>query len=360
MEAKPKKRQRVFYFDLIRAFSCLCIMTVHFNASISGWTNGQFVYGNSLVPNYYLNGRVYLGGIGVSLFFMLSGATLMMSYRGGLKRFYIRRFRSIYPMFWVAYIAVALIDFMLNRGFVQADIRLMPLTITGMDGYLATLGLAPYGFYKIGEWFLGCIVLLYLVYPAVHACLERAPAVTAVGSVVLAAVLGMLCERVLGYACSGLEPWFKAPEMIFGMLFVRYSLEKKAPLLAAATGACLALIRLLHLPLHQLALTTLLCIFLFALLTALSGLVKNGVVRRAVIRFAALSYPIFLLHHWIIARMVQGFRLDAMPRRDVLAMYAAYMIITLAASAGLERIMAGIGCFLAPAEHKDTEISDIK
>lgn len=294
MEAKPKKRQRVFYFDLIRAFSCLCIMTVHFNASISGWTNGQFVYGNSLVPNYYLNRRVYLGGIGVSLFFMLSGATLMMSYRGGLKRFYIRRFRSIYPMFWVAYIAVALIDFMLNRGFVQADIRLMPLTITGMDGYLATLGLAPYGFYKIGEWFLGCIVLLYLVYPAVHACLERAPAVTAAGSVVLAAVLGMLCERVPDYACSGLEPWFKVPEMIFGMLFVRYSLEKKAPLL---------------------------CIFLFALLTALLGLVKNGVVRRAVIRFAALSYPIFLLHHWIIVRMVQGFRLDAMPRRDVCGLY---------------------------------------
>lgn len=342
MEAGRTKRPRVFYYDLIRAFSCLCIMTVHFNASVSGWLNGQFLYPNSLVPNYYLHGQIYLGGIGVSLFFMLSGATLMMNYHGTCKQFYLKRFKSIYPMFWIAYAAVAMIDFMLSRSLGSTDYKLLPLTVAGLDGYLATLGLTPYGFYKIGEWFLGCIVVLYLVFPVVHACLERSPAVTAVGSVVLAAVLSLACERFLGYHCSGLEPWYKVPEMVLGMLFVKYSLDRKALLLTVVSGICVGIVWLLRLPVNALVLCTLLCCFLFSLLTYLAGFVRIAAARTLVSRFAKLSYPIFLTHHWIIGKMVQGFRLETMQRSEVLALFVTYVAVTLIASAMLEHTTNGI------------------
>ena len=342
MEAEQPKRTRVFYFDLIRAFSCLCIMTVHFNASVSGWSNGQFLYPNSLVPNYYLHGQVYLGGIGVSLFFMLSGATLMMNYHGTCKQFYLKRFKSIYPMFWIAYAAVAMIDFMLSRSLGSTDYKLLPLALAGLDGYLATLGFTPYGFYKIGEWFFGCLVLLYLLFPVVHACLQRQPVMTAVGSVVFAAVLSMACERFLSYHCSGLEPWFKVPEMVLGMLFVKYALDRKALLLTVISGIGVGIVYLLRLPVNALVLCTLMCCFLFSLLTCLAGFVRIDAVRTLVSRFAKLSYPIFLTHHWIVGKMVQGFRLDTMQRREVLALFVTYVAVTLIASVMLEHMTDGI------------------
>ena len=70
MENESMKK-RIVSLDVIRVFSCLCVLLVHFNAAISGWTGGIFVYPNSLLGNYILSGRVYIGGLGVSLFFIL-------------------------------------------------------------------------------------------------------------------------------------------------------------------------------------------------------------------------------------------------------------------------------------------------
>lgn len=49
-------KKRIVSMDLIRLFACICVTVVHFNASVSGWNNGVFVYPNSIVPNYYLGG----------------------------------------------------------------------------------------------------------------------------------------------------------------------------------------------------------------------------------------------------------------------------------------------------------------
>lgn len=344
MEPMENKTNRIFCFDLIRAFSCLCIMVVHFNASVSGWVNGQFLYPNSLVPNYYLGGQVYLGGIGVSLFFMLSGTTLMMHYHGGWKNFYLKRFKSIYPMFWIAYAIVAMFDLMFSGSVGAIDLRLFPLTVAGMDGYLATLGVVPYGFYKIGEWFLGCIVLLYLLFPIVYQCVKRFPAATAIGSVVLAVALSRLCKH-FGYQCSGLEPWFKLPEMVLGMLLAKCHIEKNsrlAFLLAIVSGMSVVVLQVLQVSINSLVLCTLTCLFLFTTLVLLSGLVKNRNVRTVVSCFAGLSYPIFLTHHWIIGKMVQRFHLETMARRDVLALFVTYVVVTCIASSVLKRVESGI------------------
>lgn len=51
---------------------------------------------------------IYVGGIGVSLFLIVSGAALMYTYGDrdmlNLKQFYARRARALYPPFWIAYI----------------------------------------------------------------------------------------------------------------------------------------------------------------------------------------------------------------------------------------------------------------
>lgn len=165
-------RKRIAAFDLICLFSCLCVSIVHFNAAVCGY-NGTFLYPqNSLIPNFYIDGKVYLGGIGVSLFFMLSGARLMYTYKDA-KTFFIHRFKNIYPMFWIAYAAATCFDFLYYKGMSTAKPWLRIFSALGMDGYLCSLGVIPFDYYKLGEWFLGCIILIYLLFPLLHAAVER-------------------------------------------------------------------------------------------------------------------------------------------------------------------------------------------
>ena len=80
---------------------CLLVCLVHFNAAVSGYQNGVFVYANSIAPNHIMGNRVYLGTLGVKLFFVVSSASLMLSYKPEDKTitFYKKRILNIYPGF---------------------------------------------------------------------------------------------------------------------------------------------------------------------------------------------------------------------------------------------------------------------
>ena len=86
------QKERIHSLDVLRIFACLCILTIHFNASMSGYSYGGFIYPNSITPNFFVESRLYLGDIGVSIFFMLTGASLYISTRKwyGVKNFYFK------------------------------------------------------------------------------------------------------------------------------------------------------------------------------------------------------------------------------------------------------------------------------
>lgn len=95
------KLPRLFYLDFIRAIAVFIIILTHYNA--------LYIY--MVPPNLektllivYPFG-IYIGNLGVSIFFIISGAALMYTYEKGtldVKKFYIKRFSSIYPMWWTA------------------------------------------------------------------------------------------------------------------------------------------------------------------------------------------------------------------------------------------------------------------
>ena len=92
---------------------------------------------------------------------------------------------------------------------------------------------------------------------------------------------------------------------------------------------------------------------LFAILVLFSRAIKSEGVKGVLSFGAKLTYPIFLTHHWLIDRMVQGFFLAEMPRRYVLMMFAVYIAATLLISYGLmtlsERIVSRIRGKFKPA-----------
>ncbi|ADP38492.1 hypothetical protein HMPREF0421_20410 [Gardnerella vaginalis ATCC 14019] len=65
---------------------------------------------------------IYIGGLGVSLFLIISGAALMYNYGDreslDLRTFYTKRAKTLYPMFWVAFIVANILLFIRNNGYI--------------------------------------------------------------------------------------------------------------------------------------------------------------------------------------------------------------------------------------------------
>lgn len=347
-------KKRIISMDLIRIFSCLCVITVHFNACVSGFQNGAFVYPNSVFPNHFLNGRLYLGDIGTSLFFMLSGASLMLSYRkGDLKTYYKKSFLAIFPGFYLAYLLATILDFFLLKGMGGGDLKLLVFSLLGMDGYLANLGLIGYDFYKCGEWFLGCLLILYLIFSLLHHCFERRPAVTTVFCCGLYAIYSVW-TRQSGAAFRNTLFFLRLPELLAGMLYIKYDLRSK-PLILLGGGyvfLCAALLAQQYV--NPLTLTIGVCMFLFALMTVLGEKITALTARRILQGLSGLTYPVFLIHHWMISRMITGFDLGAMSRRSVYMLYGIYLLLSFLLASLLNRcakkLVQGIRNLFLPEE----------
>ena len=119
-----------------------------------------------------------LGNYGVSLFFILSGAGLMYVYQDGMvvKEFYRKRIRSIYPLYYIAFITASfvqiLVKYKLNYG---APLWTLLLTVLGLDGWMADM-VSTYAL--VGDWFVGCIICIYILFPILCKCMNRHPNIT--------------------------------------------------------------------------------------------------------------------------------------------------------------------------------------
>lgn len=324
MEAvKPK---RIVSLELVRVFSCICVLICHFNASVCGWNNGLVHTQNLILPSYYFS--LYSGDIGVSLFFMLSGASLMLSYKpNNLKSYYKKRLIAIYPMFYIAWFLAFTYDFLRFKGIGGGTHPLWFLcTLSGMDGYFNMHGVArAAAFYKVGEWFLGCILLIYLVFPLIHYCLLKRPVLTFIVSILLATPFINGAE-IYGYKINQYSFFVRIPEIILGMFFVKYNMrDKKSILLAIGVStAFLATLLRHHIPHFFVCVTA--CMMLFAVLVCIGEKIANEKIQSLVIKAGALTYPVFLIHHWLSDRLVIGFDLANLSHTNIVFMCFLFVI----------------------------------
>lgn len=333
-----KQSNRITGFDVIRIFACLCVTIVHFNATVSQWTNGVFVYSNSIIPNHYLENRLYLGSIGVSLFFILSGASLMLSAQNSppthvkdILVFYKKRAKSIYPMFWTAFAAATIYDFLKYKQMAGNKPWMMLLSLSGLDGHLANMGVVDFGFYKVGEWFLGCLILIYVVFPLLYWGIEKH------AGLFFAVCIGIYAGYIrlsptYGYSIQVTIFFLRIPEFLMGMLLIKYNLVNRPKLLICITTACALAAWLFRNHIHNLTFTIACCTLMFALILLASQSITSTWIKSILAFGAKLTYPVFLIHHWLSYRLVEGFNLVSMPRRSVFMLFAIYMLITLVLS----------------------------
>ena len=291
------KKERLFYLDFIRAIAVIIILLTHYNARFTEWYMLPAMPEKAILGLYPFN--LYIGDLGVSLFFIISGAALMYVYQKkcSIKEFYTKRFLSIYPMFWIAYFVAFLYLFCQLKHIVNPDVPKINilLTIFGMDGYLS--GVFP-NFYILGEWFLGCIILLYLIFPLLRKLLTTYPKTFCIGIVLL--YIPFTFYNIVPMFPSSKILFVRFPEFVFGMLFVLYI--KRSRIWMAAAGILILILNTIFKPELPVSFqTTYIGISVFLILVLISYLADTAILQSICKSISKYSYAIFLTHHIILS-----------------------------------------------------------
>ena len=317
------KRERRNEFDLIRAVSTVWIVLFHYSYTFVQYGVG----GGHLYVMMYANGA--WGALFVSLFFMLSGASLYYNWgdritsftgKGGVLDFYKRRWLAIFPMFYIAWFVFYLMyvisfDWLWNWG---GQYRKLILTFLGVDGYFMYREM---NYYTVGEWFLGAIIMLYILYPLLQWCMKKIPIVTTVFIVLL---FGLNVARREIPLMAPYNAWVQISDNInmitclmsfwIGMLLIRGGrrIITKATFIPALITALILM--LIPLPVSILIVTPVLAVCFYIVLSYISIWLdsrrdkwKLTVYDRIVGFFSKYSFAIFLVHHIVVQKMMALF-----------------------------------------------------
>lgn len=149
-------------YDFIRFFATLLIVIHHFYTTCRDLK----IVTNENVKYIINHGATGFGGVGVALFFILSGAVLWMTNKNiSIIDFLKKRFTRICIPQWIGFVSAALLTIAAGRE-IDCDF---------WGGIISFLGLNYAGaFWKqfdiktvwlIGEWFTAVIILLYVLFP---------------------------------------------------------------------------------------------------------------------------------------------------------------------------------------------------
>jgi len=291
---------RFFYLDFIRSIAVMMIIFFHYNV----WT-GRIVSADYVFLKYH----IFIGTIGVSLFIIVSGASLMLSTKNNYEvfDFYKRRFISIFPLFYFTYIFFVLtyaVIFQISPFSERNPVSFI-LTIIGLDGLLSYR--IP-NYYLIGEWFLGCIIIIYLMFPFIKYLFTLNKHLYMLASFII---------WLLIYKFYNLDmpiysfPLFRIFEFIFGMYFVSFCTNNSSKSSIALIAVALSGMVIIYCCDQVSSIIVghiILGIFVFIILASLSYLIGNFLPRRLIHFISSYSYTAFLLHHIILKWMITHFK----------------------------------------------------
>jgi len=149
--------KKINEFDFIKTFSSFGIISFHYACYIKS-KNKYF---------YKAPGTTY-GFLFVNVFWIISGALHYYNNSNikSLKIFYFKKFKALAPSFYILYSLKYFIEVFKTGKFFFSSLSPFNLIYSFLliDGYIMNLGIKTI-YLEIGEWFLGALVFLYLLYP---------------------------------------------------------------------------------------------------------------------------------------------------------------------------------------------------
>ncbi|MFC3852544.1 acyltransferase family protein [Salinispirillum marinum] len=178
---------RSLLLDVFRIGAITLVFMAHFGQLLDA-PLGDF-FG---IKNFYY---VSLGGIGVTLFLVLSG--LLAGLTDAPKRlsygaYLLKKARRIYPLYWLT-LPLSILGYWLSGWLLEGDGPALFPNGAGVDvlgsvtGFYAWWGMWG-GPYNPPSWFIGLILSMYAVFPLLAFCMKRRPHLT-LGILFLVSVL---------------------------------------------------------------------------------------------------------------------------------------------------------------------------
>lgn len=280
------KKERIKSFDLIRCISMIIIVIYHWECTYEQLNvNGYHQY----LP---LIKGIDWGRLGVTMFFILSGASLQYNYSERKLQwidFYKKRWISIFPMFYMVWLFFYIVFCILNRNiFFAGSPILFLLTLFGVDGYFYDI---VHNYYMVGEWFLGVIIIIYVLYPMLNYLRKNCKYI-----IDLFLIVAYMCSIV--FPTRGLIFISYIAKFWLGMVFIenKEKIRNKYISIGCAVGILLVMItekRILYIDYSDVLGFLLFLIFM----NIGDKCMKNKEISRIILFLSGLSYPIFLWHH---------------------------------------------------------------
>lgn len=307
------KNYRYFSLDFIRAISILLIIFFHYNDAIDRFTPTGKVF----LKHYGI-----IGNIGISMFFILSGASLMISTQSNysLINFYKKRFLSIFPLFWTTYMLFILANAVLlqSNPFHGINPATFALTIIGLDGFLFYK--IP-NFYLIGEWFLGCIIIFYVSFPVIKYLFYKNKQLLMAGSLATCIILEKIYNLDMPLTRF---PLFRVFEFVSGMylmtIYRGYLSKIMTLMIAIVSFVGLFIIIQFEITDHIVISNIVIGIMSFILLLSFSNLYSDYIPQKFIGFLSKYSFAAFLVHHIILNVAVRHSKniLNTMPRNMIM------------------------------------------
>ena len=300
-------KKRYCFMDVIRLLSMAAIVFYHmvFALYLTGIRQLE-----SVQPMFE-NANMHIAKVGVGLFFMISGAGLMLSLKDkeqlDLKAYYKKRFFRILVPFYLVYILYLVIFMLLTHESLASIYSNNPspltiiFTLLGMDAYVASFGFNTFSL-GIGEWFLGALILMYIIFPFLRWALRKNKYITLAVAVIYYIII-LLTYPLMPFAST--VPGYvnftcKIMEFFLGMFIVTI-IDQIPQWLSLGVSIPVILFFLIcpfKVPINENLLVLIINICFFLLAMGLEGLfVKIPRVMKLVTFLCGYTYEFFLVHH---------------------------------------------------------------
>lgn len=280
-------KKHIYQIDLIRALCCIGIIVYHFACHTN---SGLSILTNTVNSN--------VGSIIVTVFFIVSGFVLYENNKeiGSLKQYYLKRFKSIFPSFYLCwFIFYALNVIKVRTPFYAGNPLKLLLTLIGQDGYFSQRIVT---YYTVGEWFLGALIIVYLLYPLLLKLFNK-------NDKLILIVLFVLTLCVKYFNVPVISPGFpgiieSCLKFFIGMMFNKYFdllNNKKLLIVSIVLFVIYSVIKINYL---NVVLDLLYGVCLYIILFNLGNIVNNKPVKF----ISGLSYQVYLLQHMVIVYLL--------------------------------------------------------
>lgn len=285
------------FFDFMRAVCAIGIVINHYSRDTGG-----------IIPfDVFPMGGGSWGYTIVTVFFLMSGALLYLndSYIG-IKEFYKKRWNTIFPAFYISYVTGALMLVLSGEWssiFMGRKVWIIILSVFGFDKYFSDL-VKPFNI--VGEWFLGAIILIYIIYPVLRWMYRKNPEICLIIFGILFLLLGdwnILHNNSFRSPISCVVTFLIGMEIMRSRLYENKLLTYFAilvfPLICIMPGAS-------NLNFNILCHISGMMLF-FVLCFVGTHVMNYKLANKAILWISKISYEVFLIQHLVIKLVIKLF-----------------------------------------------------